>query len=233
MSEPLTIRIFGRRRNLLVNSPYQHRVSLITTLLALLPPAIFFSIYYLITSEGSRRIVEANPSLEQMVRGQDRTESLLILAAVLIYGLGVYLVTLLESHRTAGFLYRVNRSLTELRDGTYGGQVRPRKDDNFTYLAGSLNALSQSLKSGVEEDLAAVDEINRSLESAVASAGSASGHLRDRLLEVRSRLQAFRRLKRSHLGEDAPPLPLGMPQVGDAPVGDSEPSQPPRESVTP
>jgi hypothetical protein len=44
MSEPLTIRVFGRRRNLLVNSHYQHRVSLITTLLALLPPAIFFSI---------------------------------------------------------------------------------------------------------------------------------------------------------------------------------------------
>jgi hypothetical protein len=230
MSEPLTIRVFGRRRNLLVNSHYQHRVSLITTLLAMLPPAIFFSIYYLITSEGSRRIVEANPALEPMVRGQDRTESLLILAAVLIYGLGVYLVTLLESHRTAGFLYRVNRRMQELCDGRYGGQLCPRKDDNFTYLAGSLNKLSHALKSQTEEDLAVLDEMRQAIDSAMAGLGHGTGHSRERLLSLRGRIEAVRRLKQSNLAEEGVDLPDGVPRVTDGSPREPEAG---RESVSP
>jgi hypothetical protein len=159
--------------------------------------------------------VEANPALEQMVRGQDRTESLLILAAVLIYGLGVYLVTLLESHRTAGFLYRINRRMEEMCEGRYGGQVTPRKDDNFTYLAGSLNTLSRSLKTATEEDLAVLDEIRQAVDATAAGLGAAAGHTRERLLSLRGQLEALRRLKQSHLAEEGQTLPEGVAVVSD------------------
>ncbi len=216
MKLPLTVRIFGRRRNILINSPYQHRVSLLTTLLAMLPPSIFFGVYYLITAEGSRQIVEASPSLEQLVRSQDRTESLLILAAVLFYGLGVYLVTLLESHRTAGFLYRVERFLQELRDGRYGGRVNPRRDDNFTFLAHALNEVSANLRRRTEEDLALLDEITTSLEALTARADSPLFRGRDGIDALRGRVEALRSLKRDQMVGEAPPAPTALPHLSDS-----------------
>ncbi|MFQ5767773.1 MAG: hypothetical protein ACE5ID_07305 [Acidobacteriota bacterium] len=210
----MTSRIFGRRRNFLINSPYQHRLSIITTLLALLPPAIFFGIYELITAEGSRLIVEANPSLAPLVRGQDRTESLLILAAVLFYGLGVYLVSLLESHKTAGFVYRIDVRLKELAQGHYGGAVRPRRDDSFTHLADSINELSATLRKRTEDDLGLLAEIGTSLESLLAGLGpSAAGA--ERLQALQGRIEAFANLKRRHLPHQPLPDAQLLPELID------------------
>lgn len=217
MNQPLTIRVFGRRRNVLVDKPYQHRLSLMTSLMALLPPALFFGIYSLITAEGSRRIVEASPALEDMVRIQNRTESLMILAAVLFYGVGVYLVTLLESHRTAGFIHRINGRLGELMAGQYSGRITPRREDHFHYLAETVNRLSSSLEQRTAEDLAALDELGQSLD-AVALGMGAAGDSRhgQRLEEVRSRLEAMRRLKAGQL-EQPVPAEASIPRVDDGP----------------
>lgn len=219
MSEPLTVRIFGRRRALLVNGAYQHRLSLFTTLLAMLPPTVFFGVYYLITSEGSRRIVEASPGLEDLVHGQDRTQNLLILAALLFYGLGVYLVSLMQSHRTAGFIWRLNQSLQELRDGRYGRVLRPRKEDSFIHVAETLNSLSRGLMARVEEDLALLKDMGTSLDERLRSAESSSG--RDSLMELRGRIEAMRALKRSCLPDETPPIPAALPDVYDTPTPDA------------
>jgi hypothetical protein len=225
MTESLTDKIFGRRRNFLVNSPYQHRLSILTTLLALLPPSVFFAIYYLITSEGSQRIVDASPSLENLVRGQDRTESILILSAVLFYGLGVYLVALLETHRTAGLMHRLDGRMKDLQDGHYAGQVHPRRDDNFSHLATSMNALSRTLLERTEDDLAFLDEAALSLDSLAAGMGT---EIRgsERLLALRGRVEALRRLKRSHLVPTGAAVPEVVPEVSDVTI----PPPPPTEA---
>ncbi|MFQ5670242.1 MAG: hypothetical protein ACE5HD_06945 [Acidobacteriota bacterium] len=233
MTEPLTVRVFGRRRHILINSPYQHRISLITTLLALLPPSIFFSIYYLISAAGSRRIVAASPGLEELVRGQDRTESLLILAAVLFYGLGVYLVTLLESHRTAGFLHRVNLRLKELQDGRYDGRLRPRQDDHFTFIADSLNDLSTALKAQTEADLSFLDDLSRNIDATLDSTASASHLAKDGLVELRGRIEALRALKQSHLhGGTAPSTLASVIQIDDQKPAASREETPSSDSLT-
>ena len=224
MSEPLTVRIFGRRREMLIHGSYQHRLSIFTTLLAMLPPAIFFGVYYLITSEGSRRIVDASPGLEQLVRGQDRTENLLILAALLFYGLGVYLVSLMESHRTAGFLWRLDRGLQELREGRYGALIRPRRDDNFIHLAETSNALSRNLKARVEEDLALLNDIGEHLDQH-SSGVQDGGSRRDRRLELRGRVEAMRGLKRSCLDDETPVVPAAIPAVFDSPASPDDPRE--------
>ena len=221
MSELLTVRIFGRSRKLQEYGAYQHRLSTFTTLLAMLPPAIFFGVYYLITSEGSRRIVQVNPALEELVRRQDRIENLLILAALFFYGLGVYLVSLMESHRTAGFLWRLNQCLQELRDGRYGGSIHPRHDDDFVHVAEMTNALSRNLKTRVDEDLTLLNDIGESLDQRAASAGEGSPR-RELLLELRGRVEAMRALKRSCLADDVPAVPAAIPEVYDTspPGGD-------------
>jgi hypothetical protein len=224
MNQPLTIRVFGRRRNVLVDRPYQHRLSLMTSLMALLPPALFFGIYSLITAEGSRRIVEASPALEDMVRIQNRTESLMILAAVLFYGVGVYLVTLLESHRTAGFIHRVNGRLGELMAGQYSGRITPRREDHFHYLADTVNRLGTSLEQRSAEDLAALDDLSQSLDAVVLGLGATTeGRTGPRLEEVRSRLEAMRRLK---AGQIERPISADgeILTVHDGPADSSEPS---------
>jgi hypothetical protein len=221
MNQPLTIRVFGRRRNVLVDRPYQHRLSLMTSLMALLPPALFFGIYSLITAEGSRRIVEASPALEDMVRIQNRTESLMILAAVLFYGVGVYLVTLLESHRTAGFIHRVNGRLGELMSGQYAGRITPRREDHFHYLADTVNRLGTSLEQRAAEDLASLDDLSQSLDAVVLGLGAAAeGRTGPRLEEVRSRLEAMRRLKAGQL-ERPITAEKSIIKVNDGPAEDT------------
>ncbi|MFQ5720247.1 MAG: hypothetical protein ACE5IK_11930 [Acidobacteriota bacterium] len=232
MNEPLTVRIFGRRRELLVDRSYQHRMSLFTTLLAMLPPGIFFGVYYLITSEGSRRIVEASPGLEPLIRGQDRTENLLILAALMFYGLGVYLVSLMESHRTAGFLWRLNQSVRELREGRYGRIFRPRRDDNFTHLAEMTNGLSHDLKSRVEADLALLDDVSRTLDGYLSATPDAAAPRPERLTELRGRVEAMRALKRSCLADDAPPVPADIPAVFDTTPPASSPGNTANDPLT-
>ena len=193
--------IFGRRRRMVVHGGYQHRLSLFTALLALLPPGLFFGIYYLMTAESSRRLVEASPSLEPLIRVQDRKEALLVLAALLFYGLGVYLVALLESHRTAGLLHRVQGHLAELGEGHFTGRLHPRRDDHFIEVADSVNRLTESLKRRTEEDIALLDDLALALDEAVAGMGPVGGRPRDRLGELRGRIEALRTLKRGHLGE--------------------------------
>jgi hypothetical protein len=226
MKPSLTTRVFGRRRSFLVHPAYQHRLSLFTALLALLPPSLFFGIYYLITSEGSNRIIAASPSLETLVRGQDRTEILLILCALLFYGLGVYLVALLETHRTAGFLFRVDRRLNEIESGQYAGQIHPRREDNFAHIAESVNRLSRTLKRRAEEDAAVLEDLGQALDAALHEASAGGGRARDRLAGLRSRLEALQCLKRAQLGLDAASsLPPGLENVTDG-LADSGPPAP-------
>jgi hypothetical protein len=215
MKETLTTRVFGRRRNILVDRPYQHRLSLMTALMALLPPALFFGIYSLITTEGSRRIIEANPALENMVRVQNRTESLMILAAVLFYGIGVYLVTLLESHRTAGFIRRIDGRLKELSRGKYAGSLTPRRDDHFHYLAETVNRLSEGMHERAEEDLAALDNLGENLDEVILGLGTGrESRAGQKLDEIRNRLEAMRRLKAGQM-ESATDVNISMVHVSD------------------
>ena len=208
MNQPLTIRVFGRRRNVLLDKPYQHRVSMMTALMALLPPALFFGIYSLITSEGARRIVEASPELEEMVQVQNRTQNLMILAAVLFYGIGVYLVTLLESHRTAGFVHRVNRHLKNMASGQYHQTMAPRKDDHFLYLAETINRLNGDLRRRAEEDATTLGALREDLDDALLGLGSAvDGRSGQKLDEVRSRLEALQQMKVGQLEPAAPGRP--------------------------
>lgn len=224
VNETFVTGIFGRRRRMVVHGGYQHRLSLFTALLALLPPGLFFGIYYLMTAESSRRLVEASPSLEPLVRVQDRKEALLVLAALLFYGLGVYLVALLESHRTAGLLHRVQGHLAELGEGHFTGRLHPRRDDHFTEVADSVNRLTQSLQRRAEEDVALLDDLAAALDEAVGGMGPVGGRSRDRLAEFRGRIEALRTLKRGHLGEptrttvtaeasDSPPPPASSGQT--------------------
>jgi hypothetical protein len=215
MKETLSTRVFGRRRNILVDRPYQHRLSLMTALMALLPPALFFGIYSLITTEGSRRLIEANPALENMIRIQNRTESLMILSAVLFYGIGVYLVTLLESHRTAGFIRRINGRLKEIFAGKYAGTVSPRRDDHFHYLATTVNKLSEKLQQGAEEDLTALDKLAENLDGVILGIGSArESRAGQKLHEVRHHLETMRRLKSGQMEAPAN-AELSMVHVND------------------
>ncbi len=227
MKETLTTRVFGRRRNILVDRPYQHRLSLMTALMALLPPALFFGIYSLITTEGSRRIIEANPALENMVRIQNRTESLMILAAVLFYGIGVYLVTLLESHRTAGFIHRIDGRLKELSLGKYAGSLTPRRDDHFHYLAETVNRLSEGMHERAEEDLAALDNLGENLAEVILGLGTGrESRAGQKLDEIRNRLEAMRRLKAGQM-ESATDASISMVHVSDdIPVEKSVPVPP-------
>jgi hypothetical protein len=225
MKQTLTTRVFGRRRNILVDRPFQHRLSLMTALMALLPPALFFGIYSMITTEGSRLIIEANPALEDLVRIQNRTESLMILAAVLFYGIGVYLVTLLESHRTAGFIHRIDGRLKEVSRGNYAGSLKPRRDDHFPFLAATVNRLSEGLHERAEEDLAALDNLGENLNEVILGLGTGSeSRAGQKLDEIRHRLEAMRRLKAGQM-ESAADGRIAMVRVSD--------DYPPEKAVPP
>jgi signal transduction histidine kinase len=65
--------------------------------------------------------------------------------AVLIILVGVFVYTLLFSHRIAGPIYRINHVLQMMLQGKYPGSLTLRKGDHFHQTAELLERLSQQL----------------------------------------------------------------------------------------
>lgn len=71
--------------------------------------------------------------------------------AVLIVVGGVFVYTLLFSHRIAGPIYRINQVLHNMLRGEYPGSIPLRKGDHFHQTAELLERLAQQLARQCEE----------------------------------------------------------------------------------
>ena len=85
------------------------------------------------------------PALAELLEEQNRTALYLQLAAAVVFLAMVAVVSVLETHKTAGAAFNLSRNIARLRDGESGTHVTLRQGDNLQSLARAFNEMSLAL----------------------------------------------------------------------------------------
>jgi methyl-accepting chemotaxis protein len=145
---------FGRRRRILINLRYQLKTAMVGTIGMGFLVGLMILILYRINVQNTRDLLEVAPFLKDSLAARDRNQLLVMLAGGLVFVAGVFLVEILESHKTAGVIHNVRRRLEEVRSGRFNARVKLRKHDNFPELAESFNDMVSVIRARTEGDLA-------------------------------------------------------------------------------
>ena len=136
----------GFRRRYVVNTRRQFRSAALVALVALVPVAMLNVILHLSrVFERESLFASASPDLAQQLAAFDVNEALLVLAASVVFVVGVFVMTLLETHQTSGAAIGVARHLGMVRDGQYYSRLQLRGTDNLKELVEPFNEMAAAL----------------------------------------------------------------------------------------
>jgi len=152
-------RTLGHHRHILIHRAYQLKTALIGVVGMGFLLTLMIFILYRVNAQSSRELVEVLPSLQESLEAKDRAQLLVLIGGGLVFIAGIFLVQLLESHKTAGVVHNVKRRLEELRAGRFSARVTLRKHDNFPELATTFNEAVASLRARTEGELATLSRL--------------------------------------------------------------------------
>ncbi len=178
--------VTGRRRNFLVDRPYQLRVTMMGLLfvVALLVP-LNLSVYYSLVADPTN--VHAAPELGAYLRAQDWKQFLFLVLASGVFVLGYFTISLIETHRTAGAAFAIRRQMEKVVAGRYGVELKLRSDDNLLELGAEFNRLSQTLRIKASSDADELDAVAADVERLHGDGPSREVASRLRVLASRTR----------------------------------------------
>jgi methyl-accepting chemotaxis protein len=197
-------RFLGRRRNYLVDGSYQVKTAIVAVMGMVFLLAFAAVLFHLVGME--------NALMKTGGRSGDARSVLYLVAAGILFVAAVFIIEILETHKTAGVVLKVTRGLKDLECGSGGARVTLRKNDNFRELEEGFNALSRSLRDRVEDDLGALQALEGQMRlvSREVEAGNSEGSLvllRQMLGEVQTLRERRRNLMR------APERAPGSPRI--------------------
>ena len=159
-------RVPRRRRSFLVNRRYQLRTAaLVATVVLVLLVFLNLSIYSSGLSESERVALET-PELEAFVKAQDRTLVFLVVLGSMVFLVGVFLVSVLETHKTAGACVNLAGRLDDIRDGRYDTTLRLRRDDHLVELEPVFNRMARAMQQRTWEEIEALEDLASRIERA-------------------------------------------------------------------
>jgi drug/metabolite transporter (DMT)-like permease len=109
--KPREIWLLGRRRRFRVPGAYQWRTLALLGGLTLLLVAALDAALIALVETGSAHVLQVAPELQAFVAGQDRDVERLIVVGSIVTLIGVLLIGLLETHRTAGPIHSLSRAM--------------------------------------------------------------------------------------------------------------------------
>jgi len=169
----------GQRRSFLVNRRYQLRASVLTASVVLILLVFINLLLYSASTRSSAEILADAPELEAIIRAQDRVELYLVLLASLVFLVGFFLISILETHKTAGAAFNVAQRLREVADGRYVTSLRLRRGDNLIELEPAFNNMVRALRDRAWDDVENLHRIADDAERGDASAGELAARLRE------------------------------------------------------
>jgi signal transduction histidine kinase len=199
-SSDLLDRFLGRRRNYLVDSVYQVRTAIIAVLGMVFLLVFAAIVFHLVGMENSL-IARSG-----VTRSGDARSVLYLVAAGIIFVAAVFVIEILETHKTAGVVLKVSRGMKDLEVGAWGARVTLRKNDNFKELEGEFNELARTLRDRVEDDLNALQSFEGQLRLAAIEieGGNSEGSL-VLMRRMQGEIQSLRERKRNLLRPSADP----------------------------
>lgn len=174
--------LLGHRRSFLVNTRYQLRASLLTATVVLVLLVFLNLILYATTMSSAERILVDAPELASVIKAQDRVQLSLIILASFVYLAGVVLVTVLETHRTAGAAYNLGKRLIQIQNGHYAARLTLRKGDNLRELEDAFNAMGRALADRTWDEIETLSQLALDAEKSSDPAGGRA--LAARLREI-------------------------------------------------
>ena len=179
-----------RRRRFVVDGGYQFRAAFLAVAVALVLLIILNLSLVFSTREGAKTAVALAPELRSMIEAQDRVQIGLVATGSLVFLVGVFLVSILETHRTAGAAFKIGRALDRLREGRVDTRLRLRRGDNLQDLAASVNAMAAAMQERAWQEVEWLESVAARLEQATADPASAEAarELRTHVAGRRERL---------------------------------------------
>ena len=194
----------GRRRNYVIDAAYQVRSAVIAVLGMAFLLVFAVTLFHLLSQENTRLLSLRSPLF---TGGASDLHSILYLLAVgLFFVAAVFAIEILETHKTAGVVYKVTRGLRELQAGRWGARVTLRKHDNFKEMEEAFNAATRALRDQIDDDLRGLQGIEGQVR--LVAREFESGNLEGALVllrQVAAELQSLRERKRNLL-ESAPSI---------------------------
>jgi hypothetical protein len=178
--------VLGRRRSLLVDRAYQLRVSLFNVVfMAVLLAPILASYYVTLTAETESTRVA--PELKAFFAAQDAAQFRLVLAAAGVFLLGLFLVTIFETHRTAGAAFALKRQLEAVECGRIPPGLTLRREDNLVGMGQAFNGMVRALRDRTAADATELEILAEGLDQVPAVPQARETAARLRLLADRKR----------------------------------------------
>ena len=147
------------RRQFLVNRRRQLRSAFlvaVVVLLLLLP--LNYSLHT-VREQETTTITTSNPELKPLMQSRDKTEFIVGLLASVVILAGVFILTIVETHRTSGAAFALVRRLDEIREGQLGTRLTLRGGDNLREIEGPFNAMVEALRTRAVEEANDLDKL--------------------------------------------------------------------------
>jgi methyl-accepting chemotaxis protein len=180
----MSLPVLGQRRKYLINRPYQLRITAIVVGIVFLFLLIVNLILFSLSLESSQYIVRIVPDLADFLQAQHEIQTTRLILGSVVLLVGVILVSIIETHKTAGAAFAIERGLRKIRKGRYDFRIQLRKSDNFKELEKSFNKLAGSLEDRTRAD---IDTLTKLANLAESDPGQVAARLR-RLAEDKRRL---------------------------------------------
>ena len=194
-TDSLMNRFLGRRRNYMVDSAYQVRTAIVAVLGMVFLLAFAAVLFHLVGMENALMQNGAGKS-------GDARSVLYLVAAGIIFVAAVFVIEILETHKTAGVVLKITRGLKDLEQGIWGTRITLRKNDNFKEMEEGFNAAARTLRDRVEDDLNAFQNLEAQVRLAAREVEGGNGQgslvlLRQVLGEVQNLRERRRNLLRT------------------------------------
>lgn len=202
-------RFFGRRRTYLIDTGYQVRSAIVAVLGMIFLVAFSIILFRLLSAESARDLARKAPILANGAPAGDARSVLTLVAVGILFVAAVFVVEILETHKTAGVVLKVTRGLRDLQAGFWGTRVNLRKHDNFKEMEEAFNTATRALRDEVEDDLHGLQALEAQLRLAGREMenGNREGAL-VLLRQIGGELQSLRERRRNLLR-----APSGFPDA--------------------
>jgi methyl-accepting chemotaxis protein len=148
-----------RRRRYVLDKRRQYRTAALTSGLAILLLVEVNVAFSILRTSQTIVLTAAAPELGPILDAQDTRVGTMLIVISIVFVVGIFVLTIAETHRTAGAVYAVKQRLMRLRDGDYRVTLNLRPRDNLRDLMEPFNDVVASLRDRALADAAELERL--------------------------------------------------------------------------
>ncbi len=171
------------RRRYLIDRRRQLRTVALTSGVTIFLLTIVNIAFGILRTSQSMVLSSAAPQLKPILEKQDANFAGVLALLSAVFVIGVAIITIAETHRTAGAIFAVKQRLDRVRDGDLHATLKLRERDTLQNLVDPFNEMVGSLR---HRALSEADELDRLADDASSDTADPSG-LAARIRELADR----------------------------------------------